>query len=118
MVMSAIAWHLFLILFAQMHTMLGGVVTLVLAGIAQSLTMVSLTVILVNAAGPRFRGRVMGVRMLAIYTLPVGLLLAGFLIERVGFGATASLYAVVGGIVTVAVALRWRVALWHVAKQT
>ena len=37
--------------------------------------MVSLTVILVREAGPRFRGRVMGVRMLAIYTLPIGLLM-------------------------------------------
>ena len=39
--------------------------------------MVSLTVILVREAGQRFRGRVMGVRMMAIYSLPVGLLVAG-----------------------------------------
>jgi predicted MFS family arabinose efflux permease len=112
MVVSAIAWHVLLILFAQMQSLAGGIATLMLAGIAQSLTMVSLTVVLVNAAGPRFRGRVMGVRMLAIYTLPLGLLLAGVLIERIGFGATAMLYAATGGIVTVLVALRWRAALW------
>jgi hypothetical protein len=70
----------------------------------------------VNAAGPRFRGRVMGVRMLAIYTLPLGLLIAGALIERIGFGPTATLYAVVGGIVTVVIALRWRTTLWHTPK--
>ena len=118
MVVSAIAWHALLVAFAQMQTMLGGVVTLMLAGIAQSLTMVSLTVVLVNAAGPRFRGRVMGVRMLAIYTLPLGLLIAGALIERIGFGATATLYAVVGGIVTVVIALRWRATLWHTPTDT
>ncbi|MGH6769861.1 MAG: MFS transporter [Xanthobacteraceae bacterium] len=112
MVVAAIAWHVLLILFAQMQTMAGGIVTLMLAGVAQSLTMVSLTVVLVNAAGQRFRGRVMGVRMLAIYTLPLGLLLAGALIEHIGFGATATLYAVIGGIVTVIIALRWRAVLW------
>ena len=96
MIASAIVWHVLLLLFAQMQTLAGGIVTLLVVGIAQSLAMVSLTVILVRESGQRFRGRVMGVRMLAIYTLPVGLLVAGALIERIGFAATATLYAVVG----------------------
>ncbi len=69
---------------------------LLIAGVFQSLAMVSLTVILVREAGQRFRGRVMGVRMMAIYSLPVGLLVAGALIERIGFAATATLYAAFG----------------------
>ena len=85
-------------------------------GIAQSLAMVSLTVILVREAGPRFRGRVMGVRMLAIYTLPIGLLLAGALIERIEWAATATLYAIVGLLVSVIIALRWRTALLQVVE--
>jgi len=36
---------------------------------------------LLRSAGHRFRGRVLGVRMLAIYSLPLGLLTAGALIE-------------------------------------
>jgi predicted MFS family arabinose efflux permease len=111
MVVSAIAWHLLLILFAQMQTLAGGLAAMFLVGIAQSLTMVSLTVILVRASGQRFRGRVMGVRMLAIYTLPIGLLIAGPLIERLGFRATASLYACIGLATAVVLAARWRVAL-------
>jgi predicted MFS family arabinose efflux permease len=118
MIASAIAWHLLLIVFAQMQTLTGGLAALFVTGIAQSLTMVSLTVILVRESGPRFRGRVMGVRMMAIYTLPVGLLLAGALIERIGFAATATLYAVVGLLVAVIIALRWRVALRHAAGET
>jgi predicted MFS family arabinose efflux permease len=116
MIAAAIAWHLLLIVFAQMQSLAGGVAALFFTGIAQSLAMVSLTVILVNEAGQRFRGRVMGVRMLAIYTLPIGLLLAGALIERIGFGATASLYAVVGLLAAVTITLRWRAALWQVPK--
>ncbi len=75
--------------------------------------MVSHTVILLRASSQRYRGRVMGVRMLAIYSLPLGLLAAGGLIGWIGFRATASLYAVVGLTFTVLIAIRWRDRLWH-----
>ena len=116
MIVCAIVWHLLLLVFAQMQSLAGGIGALLVVGVAQSLAMVSLTVILVREAGPRFRGRVMGVRMLAIYTLPIGLLMSGPLIERIGFHATASLYACVGLLVAIVIAARWRVALWHVPK--
>jgi predicted MFS family arabinose efflux permease len=113
MIVAAVIWHLLLIVFAQMGTLAGGIAALFFAGIAQSLAMVSLTVILVREAGQRFRGRVMGVRMMAIYTLPLGLLIAGVLIERIGFGATATLYAALGLLVAVTIATRWRACLWR-----
>jgi hypothetical protein len=96
MIVAALLWHALLLAFAQMQSMPGGLLFLTLAGVMQSLTMVSHSVILLRASGQRFRGRIMGVRMLAIYSLPVGLLAAGALIERFGFRATATLYAVVG----------------------
>jgi hypothetical protein len=86
----------------------------VLAGFSQSLTMISIAVILMRTASEHFRGRVMGVRMLAIYSLPLGLLAAGSLIEEIGFAATGTLYAVVGLAMMLAVVLRWRADLWHV----
>jgi hypothetical protein len=75
--------------------------------------MVCHTVILLSASTPRYRGRIMGVRMLAIYSLPLGLLAVGFLIGLIGFRATASLYAVVGLAFTVLIAVRWRASLWQ-----
>jgi hypothetical protein len=39
--------------------------------------MLALSIMLLRSSDQRFRGRVMGVRMLAIYTLPLGLLAAG-----------------------------------------
>jgi hypothetical protein len=68
---------------------------------------------LLRESGPRLRGRVTGVRMLAIYSLPLGLLAAGVLIPRIGFHATVSLYALIGLIFTVLIALYWRHALWR-----
>ncbi len=80
---------------------------LMLAGFAQSFCIVSLTVLLLRTSHERLRGRVISVRMLAIYSLPLGLLAAGALIERIGFSATATLYASVG----LACTLRHRAAL-------
>jgi hypothetical protein len=83
----------------------------VLAGFAQSLSMVSHSVILLRACKPRLRGRIMGVRTMAIYGLPLGLLAAGALIGRIGFDTTATLYAGIGLLSTGAIALRWRSVL-------
>jgi hypothetical protein len=56
----------------------------------------------------------MGVRMLVIYSLPLGLLAAGSLIGEIGFAATATLYAVAGLALMMAVVVHWRADLWHV----
>jgi hypothetical protein len=85
-----------------------------MAGFSQSLAMISIAVILMRTASEHFRGRVMGVRMLAIYSLPIGLLAAGSLIGEIGFVATASLYAATGLLLMLIIALHWRADLWHV----
>jgi hypothetical protein len=78
------------------------------------MSMISIAVILMRSASERFRGRVMGVRMMVIYGLPFGLLAAGSLIDLVGFSATATLYAASGLALMTAIALRWREDLWPV----
>jgi MFS family permease len=113
MIVSGLIWHALLLAFAQMRSMPGGIAFLMLAGVFQSLTMVCHAVILLRASGRRFRGRIMGVRMLAIYSLPLGLLVAGALIERIGFRLTASLYAVIGLVFTVLIAVYWSAFLWR-----
>jgi MFS family permease len=113
MIVAAVIWHLMVLAFAQMATPAGGIAMLLLCGFFQSLTMVSHTVILLTSSTPRYRGRITGVRMLAIYSLPVGLLIAGVLIGWIGFSATASLYAGLGLAFTVLIAIRWRASLWQ-----
>ena len=114
MIISALVWQILLLGFAHMQSMLGGIVFLMLAGVTQSLVMVSHAVILLRTSGQRLRGRIMGVRILAVYGLPLGLLVAGALIERLGFRATATIYAVIGIVFTALVAVRWRAFLWKV----
>jgi len=112
MIGAGVAWHGVLICFAQIEGFALGAAALLIAGVAQGVTMVSLTVILMRDAEPGFRGRIMGVRLLAIYSLPVGLLLAGALIEQIGFSATATIYAATGLALTVGIAARWRAHMW------
>ena len=112
MMIYAVVWYLVLLCFVFAPGIALGRVTLVLAGAAQSLSMTPMAVMLLHGASAAFRGRVMGVRMLAVYGLPLGLLLAGGLIEWFGFVATATGYCIGGLVLTVAIGVHWRHALW------
>ena len=114
MLSSAVVWYALLAAFAQMTSLSGGMAFLFLAGLAQSLCMISMVVLILRATTPELTGRVMGVRILAIYSLPLGLLAAGWLIERIGFAVTLTAYALCGLTLVLAIALRFHGELWHV----
>ena len=78
------------------------------AGLSQSLSMLALSVLLLRTSEERFRGRVMGVRMLAIYTLPIGLLLSGPILSAIGFHGLVLLYVGLGLGLLAVIALLWR----------
>ena len=111
MIASMVGWYVMLVVFGHMHNMVVGMVCLFIIGVTQSASMVTLAVILLRTAAPQYRGRVMGVRMLAIYGNPVGLLAAGILVERIGYAATAFVYGTAGLVFTMIVLLRWRAAV-------
>jgi predicted MFS family arabinose efflux permease len=110
----ASVWFVLLLVFVQIPDPTAGRITLVLAGLAQSMSLVPLSTMLLKSAGPRFRGRVMGVRMLAIYGLPIGLMAAGVLIPSIGFRATASIYCVIGLAAMALIGVRWRAVIWPI----
>lgn len=111
---ATLAWYVMLLVFVEIRTMPVAMACLVLVGVAQSMSMISAAVILMRTASAHLRGRVMGVRMMVIYGLPLGLLAAGSLIDRIGYSATGTLYAAAGLISMMAIALHWRSDLWPV----
>ena len=115
MLAGAFAWFTLNFAFSWIATPFWGEVVLFLAGFVQSFCMIPMAVLLLRVADPKFRGRVMGVRMLAVYGLPIGLLLSGPLVERVGFSLTGSLYSLLGIGFTLVIAVSWRAHLWHPA---
>ncbi len=110
---SGALWYLMLLVFAHQTSLLIGILTLVCAGVAQSFCMIPLSTMLMRTSDERFRGRVLGIRMLAIYGLPLGLLLAGPLVGSVNFVATAMLYCGTGLLLTLLIAVRWHAHLWR-----
>ena len=75
--------------------------------------MIAMTGALLAAADDRFRGRVMGVRMLAVYGLPLGLMTAGGLIEWIGYPLTISALAGIGLVFTLLIGIKWRASIWR-----
>jgi Na+/melibiose symporter-like transporter len=104
-------WFLCLLGLALPITATGAMALYLAAGFCQSLSMLALAVLLMRGSEERFRGRVMGVRMLAIYTLPLGLLAAGALIPALGFRGLVLGYVGLGLAMVAAIALTWRAVL-------
>jgi len=113
MLVNTVIWYALLLAFGYVPTMGPAVLTLLLAGLVQSMAMISMTGTLLAAAGDRFRARVMGVRMLAVYGMTLGLLASGALIERVGYSLTITAFGAVGLVFTLLIGIRWRDSMWQ-----
>jgi MFS family permease len=113
MLLSATVWFSAIVLFGQTRALGAAFALLFIAGFAQSFCMTPLAAVMLRGAAPEMRGRVMGMRMLAIWGLPLGLLAAGPFIARFGFAACTALFAGLGLAATAAIAWRWREALWR-----
>jgi predicted MFS family arabinose efflux permease len=111
--LQCLLWYALVLLFSLTGSKETGTVVLVLVGMVQGFGMLSVFIALLTTTAPAFRARVMGVRSLAIYGLPIGLVLAGVLIERIGYQATVALYSVSGIVLTLAIMVKWRKAVWE-----
>lgn len=113
MLWSGGLWFAATLLFGQTTMLALGLALLFAAGFAHSFCMTPMAAVMLRSSDEAMRGRVMGVRMLAIWGLPLGLLAAGPIIASFGYAATTLLYAGFGLAATVAIGYRWRHALWH-----
>jgi predicted MFS family arabinose efflux permease len=113
MLLAAVAWFVAILALGQTRTMAAGLAPLFVAGFVQSFCLTPLAAVMLRASEDGMRGRVMGVRMLAIWGLPLGLLAAGPIVAGLGFAPTTLLYAGLGLAATLAIGYRWRSALWH-----
>jgi predicted MFS family arabinose efflux permease len=106
-------WYALLVVFAHVRSFGAGLPTLLAAGFVQNVAMISMTATLIAASGERFRARVMGVRTLAVYGMPLGLMASGALIERIGYPLTISAAASLGLLFTLLIGIRWRASIWR-----
>lgn len=106
-------WYVMILVFARVPSYGVGCLVLAVTGCSQSIGMVSMSTMILRNTGAEFRGRVMGIRMLAIYGLAIGLLIAGQLIPRMGYPLTATLYCIVGLCTSALIGWRWREHVWR-----
>ena len=112
MVISIVAWYLGIFVFGLLDAKLSGIFLLMIIGAAQNIGMIALAVILLRVTPEEFRGRVMGVRILAVYGLPTGLLGYGFIIDSLGFTPAIIIGSIIGLVLTALIVARWRKELW------
>jgi hypothetical protein len=113
MLASGVLWFAAIILFGQIQSVAVGLALLFVAGFVQSFCLTPLAAVMLRASSEEMRGRVMGIRMLAIWGLPLGLVAAGPIIAGIGYAATTLIYAGIGLAATIFIGYRWRSALWH-----
>ena len=111
MMIGIVLWHLSMLAFAMMGLWLAALVTLVVFGTMTSLAMISMSMTLLHASPAEYRGRVMGVRSLAVYGLPMGLLISGLIAEWLGIRTALAINSIVGLGGTALAAVVWR-ELW------
>ena len=112
MIVGCAAWYALLLVFGQLNAVDLGVPVLILAGCVQSLGLVPMSAMLVRVTDERSRGGVLGLRMLAIYGLPLGLLAAGPLIDTWGYATMVTAYTLFGLAAIGLIVWRWRAAVW------
>ncbi len=113
MIIFSVGWYLGLLCFVNTPQPSIGIPFLMLAGFSQGMSQIAMATMLIRACEPAFRGRIMGIRMLAIYGNVPGLFLAGWLIPHLGYPMTATLMGSCGLLVMLLLVLRWRVQLWR-----
>jgi len=81
---GTVLWSGAIILLALVPNFVSSLPVLFLAGLGQSLCTVAIAMMLLSLTPDNLRGRVMGLRQLAVYSLPLGLLISGTIAEMWG----------------------------------
>ena len=117
MIIGSILWHLLMLILATTPPLWLFAVVLALWGVSGGATFVAMVVGLLRAAPAETRGRVMGIRSLGIYGLPLGLLLGGWISEVAGSDVMIGTLGGVGLAATVFAAFKWQALFRTSAEQ-
>ena len=77
------------------------------AGIGTSICVIMISTMILNLTPSNIRGRIMGLRQLAVGGLPLGLLLSGAITELAGVQVALVFNGIMGSLLTIGVCLLW-----------
>ena len=107
MVLGALLWHVGIFFIGFVSTLLVAIPLLYLIGIFQSFAMVTMAMLLMSYTSKEMLGRILGLRQLSVYGLPLGLLFSGSIADN--FDVTWALYlnGVIGFVILVIAVVIW-----------
>jgi MFS family permease len=118
MILASGAWLLMIYIFAHLDGPVWGAPALFFAGMAQASALVPMTTILLRHTDAHYRGRVMGIRMLMIYSNMPGILLFAPIVTALGYVPTITIYCAFGLACVVLITFKWREHLWRISAPT
>lgn len=104
---GAFLWSAAIILLALVPNFVGSFPTLFVAGLGQSICVVAIAMMLLSMTPDNLRGRVMGLRQLAVYSLPLGLLISGTLAEIWGVRIAIFVDGLIASILVIGCFIIW-----------
>jgi MFS family permease len=113
MILASAAWLSMIFIFAHMDGPVWGAPALFFAGMAQATALVPMTMILLRHTDAHYRGRVMGIRMLMIYSNMPGILLFAPIVTALGYVPTITIYCTFGLACIALITFVWREHLWR-----
>ena len=116
MIAGSFLWHIAILLMAGIKLFYASLPVLMFIGIFQSLSMVTMAVMILQYTGYQMRGRVLGLRQLAVYGLPIGLILSGFVADEIGVIWALVLNGTMGIALLGGVLFKWPQVLAHEFK--
>ena len=96
LIVAVIVWHASMVVFSTSTSFPTSLVVLVVSGMAFSATLVLILTVLLRTTLPEYRGRIMGLRVLAIYAHTFGSLSSGGMASLWGAPVAANINAVWG----------------------
>jgi hypothetical protein len=97
--------------FTQSSWMAVSLAILLASGVAQSFSLVSVDSLLLRLAPLELRARIMGIRSMAVYGLPMGLLAIGAMADILGAPRALAIMAAAGAVLTLVISA-WLRELW------
>ncbi|MDC0035016.1 MFS transporter [Chloroflexi bacterium] len=107
MIIGSILWHIGILIMAYMQWFVISLPVLFFVGISQSFAMVTMAMMLLKYTSEEMRGRVLGLRQLAVYGLPIGVLISGFIAENTNVSVALTFNGVLGLFILVLAILKW-----------
>ena len=112
MSLGSVAWHAAIAALAASTLFNASLALLAFAGLVQSFTMVTMSILLLGSTPTEIRGRMMGLRSLAVYGLPLGLLASGAIADTLGIQLALLGNGAIGIAITIAIVLALR-EIWR-----